>query len=252
MYHLGRYLGAEQPLYSFQLNNLDGELEPVSQIKDLASHYIQAMQTIQPQSPYFLGGHSFGGKVAFEMAQQLLDQGHQVALLVVIDTTAPTSNERQARLDCLDWDHARWLIDLIKTVEVALATNMNISEDTLRSLPVEEQLKYILQLLKMVNMLPPNAEITQLKNMLQAYKTNSLSLIDYVPQQIYPGRITLIRASEPLGDNYARKLPSQMLQDSALGWNEFSCESVNVDFLPGNHVTAERLKAYIQQTQANI
>ncbi|WP_191761493.1 non-ribosomal peptide synthetase [Komarekiella delphini-convector] len=262
LYHLGRYLGADQPLYSFQPNNINEQLKPATRIKDMASNYIQAMQAVQPQGPYFLGGHSFGGKVAFEMAQQLLHQGHQVALLMIIDTTAPTSNERQTRLDCLDWDHAKWLIDLIKTVEVALVTNMNISYDTLRSLPVEEQLKYVLQHLKMVNMLPPNAETTQLKNIIQTYKANSLCLIDYVPKHIYPGRITLLRASEPLGENYARKLPSEMLQDSALSWNKFSCKPVNVDFLPGNHVTmmaephvqvlAERLKAYIEQAQANI
>ena len=262
LYHLGRYLGANQPLYSFQANNLDGELEPASRVKDMASHYIQAMQAVQPQGPYFLGGHSFGGKVAFEMAQQLLHQGHNVALVAIIDTTAPTSNERQTRLDCIDWDNARWLIELIKTVEVSLATNIDISYDTLQSLPMEEQLKYVLQHLKMVNMLPPNAETTQLKNMIQAYKANSLALIDYVPQHIYPALITLLRASEALGEKYARKLPPEMLQDSALGWNEFSCKPVNVDFLPGNHVTmmaephvqvlAERLKACIQQAQLNI
>ncbi|WP_193196875.1 non-ribosomal peptide synthetase [Nostoc sp. MG11] len=261
LYHLGRYLGADQPLYSFQLNNRDGELAPATQIRDMACNYIQAIQAVQPQGPYFLGGHSFGGKVAFEMAQQLQVQGHQVELLVIIDTTAPTSNERQTRLDCLDWDHARWLIDLIKIVEVTLATKMDISYNTLRSLPVDEQLKYVLQLLKMVNMLPPNAETTQLKNMMQAYKANSLSLIDYVPQHIYPDQITLLRASEPLGENYVRKLPDEMLQDSTLGWNEFSGEPVNVDFLPGNHVTmmaephvqvlAERLKVFIQQAQAS-
>ncbi|MHC5860260.1 amino acid adenylation domain-containing protein [Nostoc sp.] len=260
LYHLGHYLGAEQPLYGFQPNKFDRELEPATQIQEMASRYIQAIQTVQPQGPYFLGGHSFGGKVAFEIAQQLLHQRYEVALLVIIDTTAPTLNERKTRLDCLDWDRARWLIDLIKTVEVALVTKIDITEDTLRSLPENKQLNYVLELFKMINMLPPNAETTQLENMLQAYKTNSLSLIDYVPQQIYPGGIKLLRASEPFGDNYARKLPAEMLQDSALGWNEFSGEPVNVDFLPGNHVTmmsephvqvlAERLKAYIQQAQA--
>ncbi len=262
LYHLGRYLGVEQPLYSFQANNLDRELEPASRVKDMASHYIQAMQTVQPQGPYFLAGHSFGGKVAFEIAQQLLHRGHKVALVAIIDTTAPTSNERQTRLDCIDWDNARWLIELIKAVEVSLATNIDISYDTLRSLPAKEQLNYVLQLFKMINMLPPNAETTQLKNMLQSYKANSLALIDYVPQHIYPAQITLLRASEALGENYVRKLPPEMLQDSALGWNAFSCEPVNVYFLPGNHVTmmaephvqflAERLKACIQQVQANI
>ncbi|MBP5971596.1 amino acid adenylation domain-containing protein [Brasilonema sp. CT11] len=260
LYHLGRYLGADQPLYSFQANNLDG-LESATRIKDMASHYIEAMQAVQPQGPYFLGGHSLGSIVAFEMATQLHHQGHIVALVVMIDMSAPTSKDKQARIDRLDWDHARWLIELIKAVEVSLSTNMDISYDTLRSLPVEEQLKYVLQNLKMVNLLPPHAEIMQLKNMVQALKANSLSLINYVPQQIYPGRITLLRASETPPERSASKF-SEISQDSTCGWSEYSCEPVDIHFVPGNHITmmaephvqvlAERLKACIQKAQANI
>ncbi|MDZ7967791.1 MAG: amino acid adenylation domain-containing protein [Nostoc sp. DedSLP03] len=254
LYHLGRYLGDEQPLYSFQANNLD--VEPATRIKDMASHYIQAMQAVQPQGPYFLGGHSLGSIVAFEMATQLLDRGHEVALVVILDMSAPTSKDKQARIERLDWDHARWLIESIKAVEVSLSTNIDISYDTLRSLSEEEQLKYVLQHLKMVNMLPPNAEITQLKNMVQALKANSLSPINYVPQQIYPGRITLIRASEIPPERLTSKF-SEISQDSTWGWSEYSCEPVDIHFVPGNHITmmaephvqvlAEQLKNCIQQ-----
>ncbi|MEH2172557.1 amino acid adenylation domain-containing protein [Nostoc sp.] len=260
LYHLGRYLGADQPLYSFQVNNLDG-LEPATRIKDMASHYIEAMQAVQPRGPYFLGGHSLGSIVAFEMATQLLHQGHIVALVVMIDMSAPTSKDKQARIERLDWDHARWLIELIKAVEVSLSTNIDISYDTLQSLPVEEQLKHVLQHLKMVNMLPPNAEITQMKNMVQALKANSLSLINYVPEQIYPGRITLLRARETPPERLASKF-SEISQDSTWGWSEYSGEPVDIHFVPGNHITmmaephvqflAERLKVCIEQAQANM
>ncbi|MFN6569720.1 amino acid adenylation domain-containing protein [Dendronalium sp. ChiSLP03b] len=260
LYHLGRYLGDEQPLYSFQANNLD-ELEPATRIPDMASHYIQAMQAVQPQGPYFLGGHSLGSIVAFEMATQLLHQGHIVALVVMLDMSAPTSKDKKARIERLDWDRARWLIELIKAVEVSLSTNMDISYDTLRSLSEEEQLKYVLQHLKMVNMLPPHAEITQLKNMVQALKANSLSLINYVPQQIYPGRITLLRASETPPERLASKF-SEISQDSTWGWSEYSCKPVDIHFVPGNHITmmaephvqvlAEQLKVCFQQAQANM
>ncbi|MEH2355880.1 amino acid adenylation domain-containing protein [Nostoc sp.] len=261
LYHLGRYLGADQPLYSFQANNLDGELEPATRIKDMASHYIQAMQAVQPRGPYFLGGHSLGSIVAFEMATQLLHQGHIVALVVMIDMSAPTSKDKQARIERLDWDHARWLIELIKAVEVSLSTNIDISYNILQSLPEKEQLKHVLQHLKMVNMLPPNAEITQMKNMVQALKANSLSLINYVPEQIYPGRITLLRASETPPERLVSKF-SEISQDSTWGWSEYSCEPVDIHFVPGNHITmmaephvqilAERLKVCIEQVQANM
>ncbi|MHC5863447.1 thioesterase domain-containing protein, partial [Nostoc sp.] len=55
----------------------------------MASHYIEALRRVQPKGPYFLGGWSFGGWVAFEMAQQLQKSGEEVALLAVLDTLAP-------------------------------------------------------------------------------------------------------------------------------------------------------------------
>lgn len=37
------------------------------------------LRSVQPKGPYFLGGWSFGGWVAFEMAQQLQNSGEEVA-----------------------------------------------------------------------------------------------------------------------------------------------------------------------------
>ena len=44
---------------------------------------------MQPQGPYLIGGFSFGGLVAYEMAQQLRQSGQEVGLLVLIDPTPP-------------------------------------------------------------------------------------------------------------------------------------------------------------------
>ncbi len=52
----------------------------------MAAHYLQEIRHIQPTGPYYLGGRSFGGAVAFEMAHQLRAQGEQVALLAMLDT----------------------------------------------------------------------------------------------------------------------------------------------------------------------
>ncbi|NEO29945.1 MAG: amino acid adenylation domain-containing protein [Symploca sp. SIO3C6] len=266
---LGRYLGTDQPLYSFQAYDFEGELERATRIEDMASNYIQAMQTVQPQGPYYLGGHSFGGRVAFEMAQQLVAQGQQVALLVMIDIASPTEQEHPVLMNYLNWDHARWLAELIEVAELSLGRETKISYDNLKSLPEEEQLKYALQHLKMVNTLPPNAETKQLKNMMEVYKANTLSQIDYLPKQIYPAQITLLRATEipPVpsedAENYLYfKTYSELSQDSDLGWGELSSEPVDIDFVPGSHlsmiaephvqVLGKRLKACIEQAQVNV
>jgi thioesterase domain-containing protein len=52
----------------------------------MATHYINEIRSIQPAGPYAIGGRSFGGMVAFEMARQLHAGGHQVSLLALFDT----------------------------------------------------------------------------------------------------------------------------------------------------------------------
>lgn len=254
LYNLARYLGPDQPFYSFQANNLDGGLQPITRVEDIAAHYIQAIQAVQPQGPYFLGGHSFGGKVAFEMAQQLLHQGHVVALVAILDTKAPSYQKKQTGVD---WDDTKWLTEFAKALELAFAKNLDISYETLESLAPKEQLKYVLQHFQMVNILPPDAETTQLNNLVQVFKANHL--VDYVPQQVYPTRIALLRSSEASVEDSASELPSEILHDAVWGWGEFSAEPVDIHFVPGNHITmmtqphvqvlAERLRACIQEAQ---
>ncbi|MDJ0706014.1 MAG: thioesterase domain-containing protein [Leptolyngbyaceae cyanobacterium MO_188.B28] len=68
---------------------MDGKQFPHTRVQDMATYYIQAIQKLQPQGPYFLVGRCFGGHVAFEMAQQLLAKGQKIALLGVLDTMGP-------------------------------------------------------------------------------------------------------------------------------------------------------------------
>ncbi|MBW4673930.1 MAG: amino acid adenylation domain-containing protein [Desmonostoc geniculatum HA4340-LM1] len=255
-YYLGRYLGVDQPLYGFE-NNLY-ELRLLSRLEDIASHYIQAMQAVQPQGPYFLGGHSYGGNVVFEMAQQLVAQGHEVALLAVIDASPSTYKDKQLLADYVDWDDVRWLAEVSKGIKLYLDKNIDVSYDTLQNLTMDEQLKYVLDYFKMANMLPPNAQITQLQNLVQAYKTSCLCLVNYQSKQIYPGKITIVRANEDLPDDPNSHLIAEDSQDLSLGWSEF-CFEVDIQFVLGNHITimaephvqvlAERLKACIEKAR---
>lgn len=89
---LVNYLPPTQPVYGLQAQGLDGKQPALISVTDMAAKYIQEMRTVQPQGPYYIVGHSFGGKVAFEMAQQLRSQGDKVALLGIIDTAAPAFN----------------------------------------------------------------------------------------------------------------------------------------------------------------
>ncbi len=58
-------------------------------LEQLAARYLTAIRAIQPHGPYRLGGASFGGTLAVEIAQQLREAGEAIELLALIDAPAP-------------------------------------------------------------------------------------------------------------------------------------------------------------------
>jgi len=87
---LARLLGLDQPFYGLQARGLDGIEAPFISVPEMARHYIAEIRTLRPQGPYVVAGVCTGGLIAYEMAQQLLEQGEAVTL-VVMDTWHPTS-----------------------------------------------------------------------------------------------------------------------------------------------------------------
>ena len=83
---LSRLLGDEQPFYGVQSLGLDGSDVPFTNMEDMADFYIREMRKVQPAGPYYVGGYSFGGRVAFVMAKRLRAAGEGVALLAILDT----------------------------------------------------------------------------------------------------------------------------------------------------------------------
>ena len=71
-YELARQVGAEQPFFGLQAVGLNGQQTPLKSIEEMAAHYIHEVRQLQPTGPYYLGGRSFGGVVAYEMAARSL------------------------------------------------------------------------------------------------------------------------------------------------------------------------------------
>lgn len=65
--------------------------EPEEQptVESLAERYLAEVERVRPAGPYRLGGYSFGGNVAFEMALRLRAAGERVERLVLIDSLPP-------------------------------------------------------------------------------------------------------------------------------------------------------------------
>jgi thioesterase domain-containing protein/acyl carrier protein len=80
-------LNTDQPFYGIQPSGWDEHRVSSVTIEAMAAAYIQEIQSVQPKGPYYLGGFSFGGLVAYEMARQLVDAGETVGLLALLEPT---------------------------------------------------------------------------------------------------------------------------------------------------------------------
>jgi thioesterase domain-containing protein len=85
-----RHVGREQAVYGLLARGLDGVESPHASVAEMARDYVAEVRRIQPQGPYALAGECVGGLIAFEMAQRLLGERQEVALLLLLDTWCPT------------------------------------------------------------------------------------------------------------------------------------------------------------------
>jgi amino acid adenylation domain-containing protein len=83
-------LGPDQPVYALRHPPVGPDGLANRRVEDVASEYLAALREVQPKGPYHLVGYSFGGAVAFEIAQQLMRAGEVVRLLAIIDTASPS------------------------------------------------------------------------------------------------------------------------------------------------------------------
>ncbi|KAJ1970361.1 hypothetical protein H4R35_005914, partial [Dimargaris xerosporica] len=103
----------DRPLYGmgypFFNDPLDSpERRSFKSLEEGAVEYIRLMKMHQPTGPYLLGGFSFGGVMAIEMARQLTEKGEEVLHVVMLDSPCTTYYRT------LHTDDSGWLDNLVK------------------------------------------------------------------------------------------------------------------------------------------
>ena len=253
-YQLAYCLGFDQPFYGLQPLGMDGQQPPFTRIEDMAAHYIEALRRVQPSGPYYLGGWSFGGLVAFEMAQQLLSSGHQVALLAILDTLAPVPGNTPSFGDGFKFlltTVARYIwsffLDYFYLITAhnphktnSLTHRFTNFNKLFRWLRANESWSSILGEAVIANFLPQESRRRILSELnirpiLRVYQGNSQATLNYVPQ-VYPNPITVLRTSAQ---------SSIAHQEPTLGWSQLAGGGVEVHRVGGNHLTMLR-KPYVQ------
>jgi amino acid adenylation domain-containing protein len=100
---LATHIGKDQPLYTLEPRGLGDDLTPHETFEEMATYFIEQIRTVQPTGPYYLGGFSAGGVIAYEMAQQLQRRGEEVALVLLLDTAPVRGELRKASKPRQQW-----------------------------------------------------------------------------------------------------------------------------------------------------
>lgn len=211
---LARFLGKNRPFYGLQSPSLTVGQAPLNTIQEMADYYIKAIRTLQPQGPYYLGGWSMGAFIAFEMARQLEQQGETIALLALLDMPPPAKNPL---LDLLSYSQF-WLTQTLPEIwpyvgDYFAQSNQNPSTADKQW---QKKISQVLAKLKTANT----------TSILSTIKANSFATFYYRPDR-YQGKITLLRTVSSLGLD---------VQDSTLGWSQYSSQEVEVHLVPGRHL----------------
>ncbi len=215
-----RALDTQRAVYGLQARAAGDEHAPYVSVREMAADYIGHMRRVQPTGPYAVGGYSFGGLVAYEIAQQLSRAGEQVELVTLIDTHV---HGRYLPLPewlryCADWlgrtgrrlrsMPLRGQLDYLGKKVVVLVDRMRVAVGLKPKRP-----ELVGDLLREANFPPALRRVRG---------AMLVALREYRPEP-YPGRVVFLRASRPTpGD----PLPV---------WRKVVRGGLEIDVTPGDH-----------------
>ncbi|HZF87479.1 non-ribosomal peptide synthetase [Streptomyces sp.] len=228
-----KHLPDDRPFYALQAAGADPGTEPLRSVEEIAAGYVEAIRRVQPSGPYVIGGWSFGGFVAFEMARQLRAAGEEIARLVLLDTTALNPGRRlntgdEALLGWFFWE-LLWLRrggdSPLELIPAELAT-------------LEEKFDFIAQLAVDEGVLPAGSTGAVVRRLFHVYEANWKAAFAYRPEVVDQDMV-LIHASEPLPEvlNSMHTAIESMHKDPTNGWRERTSGVLDVVDVPGDHLT---------------
>jgi amino acid adenylation domain-containing protein len=218
-YTLAEAMGTDQPFYALQSRALNGQQAPSNSIEEMAANYLQEIKLIQPQGPYYLGGHSFGGFVAYEMALQLEKEGEKVAVLALLDCLGPNCAKKYSLFPQLQV-HLNNLAQL-SVIESLSYLQARIAGSLSKLVLPSIQEKYFQ--LVMLFLAPKQRSLAILEHhnykLIQKYRQNL--------SQAYGSKIILFRAQVRTVEGY---------YDPSGGWEGLALGGIDVYEIPGDHL----------------
>ncbi len=236
---LAMNLPEDQPFWCLQAKGLDGS-PPTDNVRDTAELYIREIQMIQPEGPYYIGGGSYGGLFAYEMARQLRAKGHKVAFLALFDCYNVAFGQmipKSRMLYCMArFTLRRTGVQALRLVRSPVSKWPELLRSSARAF-----VKHGLRLVGSIASGPQNesqplpagpgtaeGDRTGLNDTLIRVREATMRAAEsYVPEP-YEGDVTIFAATTKMVEPY---------EDPFLGWKPLVSGKLEVETIAGDHIT---------------
>jgi arthrofactin-type cyclic lipopeptide synthetase C len=229
-----------QPIYGFQPRGLDGDLVPHATVEAAAECYLQHVDQLYPSGPVHLLGHSFGGWVALQIAQLLVDRGRSVGSLIIVDSEVPDAAGDPIR----EFDNTEAIMRWVDTFELVLGYPLGVTREEIGLRPPAQQRIILHGRLVGKGLMPvqsdPDLLIGPLRTFAAAIRTQ------YIPRHPYPGPARLVLVDDPRLEHAANQRNHWEVLN---GWRAL-IPALSCTHSPANHMTV--LRAPHVQTLANL
>ncbi|MBO1414063.1 non-ribosomal peptide synthetase [Streptomyces sp. FH025] len=229
---LARHLPEDQPVYALQAAGTVPGTEPLSSIPELADSYLKAMRRACPEGPYVIGGWSFGGFIAFEMARQLRS-ADPAALqgTVLIDPIFVKQGERP---DVADHSLLEWFFwELLWTGSDGTAPVIALPD----GLDEEAKFDFIVEHATRAGVLPTGSSRTTVRRLFGMFKAHWRAILSYRPET-GDEDLVLLRATSELPEilRPMHQAARSLHEDPTNGWGALTTGRVRTVDVPGDHL----------------
>lgn len=227
------HLPSDQPLYALQASGLDVGTEPIDSMDAIAQTYADAIVDVQPRGPYTIGGWSLGGLISFAVARCLIERGHEVANLFLIDSMTLRDAQDVDFGEAEMFDIFAWELLLVARGSEAGAVRVPAELTT-----EEERLAYVRDEAVAIGVLPPEISIDTIRRLYAAFRASWNAAVAYEPEPLAVDAV-LLRATDPLPAilRPTHDTVGTLHRDESNGWRELIQGAFEVVPVPGDHLT---------------
>ncbi len=247
---LARGFPAGIPFWALQAPGLEPGQEPPASVAGLAGANLAALARRGVAAPRFLGGYSFGGIVAYEMACQLHARGAPPERLVIIDTPAPLGS-RSVLPDDPARAEAQWLLRMADVRARHHQAPLALGMDELLALNDDARFALARERMREAGLIPPEADAAWLRRAYRASRALYDAFLTYAPAESAPRDLPLclVRAAT-VNEGDLSEADGAVLAAPDMGWSRLNDRLLGVRTVAGDHISMLSGAAAVQTAAA--